>query len=217
MLKIIELKPDKKRCFLINAMVNIKTSASKPLKGFIQAVKGNGVKFTLKARFPKIPPLEMGYGKYPWLISAQGKVFRGIIENDEKHSPAEFINPELQLYRNTATGFFRLLRGSSPEMLSNMLIIKEMEKNGRTHLTFMTKDKKTKADVELKNSNGIPLKISFRNKKTSVDIKFRHWSTDAIATPETFIETRSSNYVNVKQKQLDRMIAALINMAMEKI
>jgi len=71
---------------------------------FSYALGSNG-RFRLEGEFPKIGPLAIGVGSYPWLTGAKDTLFVGSLNADPQRRLSAFIEPQLLLQ-------YEMIRGS---------------------------------------------------------------------------------------------------------
>jgi len=210
--------PPDGRCYLLDLDFKVKLKNGKSVSGKFQMVKGKGRRFSLKGEVPGIPPVSLGHGKYSWLQSSDGTVFRGSLHSGDQSNPVNHMDPKGVAYIKMIGGMCAIAAESSTAFLDQLVRITEKQTpDGRKILEFSTKKYKKCVVMKLKENTGIPESIEFNIKGNRGKINFRHWRMEAVSTPGIFAAPSETKTVEVEQKYLDRIFAAFFNQVIARL
>ncbi len=221
--RLVCFKPDAGKCFFISADFDFKAKNKKNVKGEIKLFRGNDHKLRLNLSMPKNPlggevsRIALGYGKSPWLLGPDKTVYLGSEQVNLKSNPAQYISARIFQYQQMISGILMLASHGMLQPMEKWLRIKvKPQKPSGSLMTISTK--KDKLEIYL-SDDARPLKMVFKNRKTSGVINFSHWNLSAPANDLVFNppESKDTKTVKVKQRQLDMMFAALINLSTMKM
>jgi hypothetical protein len=215
--------PQPGQCYFIDASFEVRNATDKPsTSGRATVVRGSGRHFKLNLHVDKSPlknklqDLSLGFGDYPWILSGNGTVYSGRLNSDSNSSPDKYFSPMIFSIRQMACGILALAANGSLEPLSKWIKVSlEKDSDGRYYL--LLKERKFKAEIYLKENTTVPEKILFSDKRNTGSIIFHHWQLGAPAQGELFDSPAKAKTVEVEQKDLDRMMASIVNFLAEGV
>ncbi len=216
--KLINFSPPPGHCIFIAGDAKINDKKGKVIaSGRFQLLRGDKRKFKLSINMQKSPVaniknISLGFSNCPWIVSAKGTIYKGEIDL-QKTGPADYINPKLKMYQQMGEGIMNMAAcGMLAPMKKWCQITLKKVPDGKRFLDI--KSPKGNGKIYLKGNTAIPEKIlATQEGKFSVDINFTQWQLNAPAEPATFNpdSEEKSKVVKVKQSNLDRTFAAVIN------
>jgi dienelactone hydrolase len=222
--KLFEFKAPNGKCIYISATVNVKSKDDKALlNGSIEIIRGDEKQFKLMLNLNKSPlgkkiqNLALGCDPAPWVLSNKGTLYSGLLTPQANSYPAKYFVPKVLQFQQLLTGIFAMAGNGMFAPLDKWVKITiKQDKNGQRYVDI--KEKKTHAEIYLNPSTETPQKILVNAKKFKAEIVFTQWDLAAPASPGVFspIDKKDRQIIKVKQYDIDRMFAALVNFAVSK-
>ena len=222
--KLLEFKPPHGKCIYICAVINVKDKNNKILfNGSMNIFRGAEKQFKLLFELKQSPlgknfrHLALGYDSSPWFISAKDTLYSGRLEPLKGSFPAKYLVPQVAQFQQFLTGIFAMAAGGMFTPLDKWVRIEvKRDPEGRRYVNI--EEKKTRTEIYPDSSSQVPQKVLINAKRFTAEIIFNQWNLAAPASPGIFSpeDKKDRKIVKVKQYNLDRMFAALVNFAVSK-
>ncbi|MFA7230625.1 MAG: prolyl oligopeptidase family serine peptidase, partial [Victivallaceae bacterium] len=222
--KLFEFKAPRGKCIYICATVNVKDHIGKVLfNGSTDIIRGDEKQFKLLLNL-KVSPLggaiqhlALGCDPAPWILSGKGTLYSGELERLKDSFPSQYFVPQITQFQQFMTGIFAMGSSGMLAPLDKWVRIEiKRDINGQRYVNI--EGKGIQAEIYLNASSETPRKILVNSGKLTAEIIFTQWDLEAPAPPGIFSpeDKEGRKIVKVKQYNLDRMFAALINFAVSK-
>ena len=222
--KLFQFKAPKGKCIYICATFKTNDNNGKTLvDGAIEIVRGDDKQFKLLIKLKKSPlgrkltNLNLGCDPKPWIISSKGTLYSGQLEPQKDSFPAKYFISQVIEFQQLVSGIFSMAAGGMLTPLSKWVKVEMKIDSNKQHYVEIT-SKKDQMKIYLDSSNRKPQKVFFKSKRNKTEIVFTQWDLAAPASPGIFSPPDNQNrkIVKVKQHNVDKMLAAIVNFAVVK-
>jgi len=201
------------RCQL-DFSINLPTNT---LKGSIDYCRGSGGRYRIAGTIPQLGDARIGQGEYPWLAGANNSVFVGTIDAQAGRGCTQYITPRLFLQWQVGVG---ALAGAAmaPDLLKQFCTISNSSApDGGASLIMSSTHDQVQAEVTLGFApDETPREMLFNTMGYSGTITIKEWLINTPEQAEIFAPPASDNTKNVRQEDVLRMIAALMERLLEE-
>lgn len=201
------------RCQL-DFSINLPTNT---LKGSIDYCRGSGGRYRIAGTIPQLGLAQIGQGEYPWLAGANNSVFVGTIDAQAGRGCTQYITPRLMIQWQVGVG---ALAGAAmaPDLLKQFCTISNSSApDGGASLIMSSTHDQVQAEVTLGFApDETPREMLFNAMGYSGTITIKEWLINTPEQAEIFAPPASDNTTNVRQEDVLRMIAALMERLLEE-
>lgn len=222
--KLFQFKAPIGKCIYIRAKFKVKDSKDKILlDGSMEIVRGDKKQFKLLLELKRSPlggkfqSLALGCDSNPWIISSKGTLYSGQLETRKDSYPAKYFVAQVTQFQQLLSGIFSMAASGMFMPLDKWVKIEmKCDDNGRRYMDI--RERKTQAKIYLDHAAKTPQEIFINSKKNKTEIIFTQWDLAAPVSPGIFSPAYNKNrkIVKVKQYNIDKMFAALVNFAVHK-
>lgn len=218
--RLAQFSPAPGKGMFINIAYKLSDEHNKLIaQGDAELLRGDGRKFKLSLRMDQSPlgsDIRLGFSDAPWIMSRSGIVYAGELDQTAA-GPGNYFNPKVKNFQQLAAGMLGMAAGGMLDAMDKTVkITLEKDKDGKRCMAVNIKGK-SQVRFYLKTGTSVPEKITFQDKNVSIEIIIRHWELDALLETAAFEAAgRNQNkMVKVKQQDLDRMMASVLNFIIE--
>ena len=221
--RLFEFKAPDGKCIFICAKFNVEDKYRTLLDGSMELVRGNNKQVKLLLNLKKSPlgrdmrNFALGYASSPWVLSGKGTLYSGQLEPLPDSSPAKYLIPQVTQLQQFIIGILAMAGGGVLTPLEKWVKI-EIQHDGSGQRYINIRAQGLLAKVYLEPVSGAPQKILINSGQFRAEIVFTQWNLAAPASPGIFkpADRKGGKNVKVKQQNLDRMFASLLNFAVLK-
>lgn len=187
------------------------------LQGSIDYCRGSDGRYRLAGTIPRLGQAQIGQGEYPWLAGANNSVFIGSIDAQAGRGCTQYITPRLLLQWQVAVGAIAGV-AMAPDLLKQFCSITiNSAPDGGNSLVMSSTHDQVQADVVLGfAADEKPRELLFNAMGFSGSLAFKEWLINAPEEAALFAPPASDNTENVRQEDVLRMIAALMERLLEE-
>ena len=213
-------QPDAGRCLKLTADFVCRSGDAPPVTGRLSLTRGSGEQFQLALSGEDLPlkvnELRCGYGDYPWICSASGKVYAGTLNLAAEPMLSTALDPRWRQYRQLAAGVLGLaaLSGSSGLLDKQVQLSWLEEEAGLPTLRIAVRN--GQALLQLAADGRTPRRLTVDGGKWQLEADIVEWATDAAAVAADFAPPADAAVRAVDARQLAGAMAAVLNFAIRQ-
>jgi dienelactone hydrolase len=209
--------PQQGRGHLVDLEADLTPAKGKPLTVRLRLVRGWSGRFRIEAHLPTLGRVALGQGDYPWLLSAGKAVFKGRpTAANQRTDPLALANPQHVVKLRVVAGALSAA-GMAPQVLESLAIVADDSTPTEKAVRIETKAPRHDGGRLVLKSDGGPARLTFTLRGTRVEIRFRQWQPNTVIPAELFLEPAGVASREVPRADLERMFAAMFNLAMDSL
>ncbi len=216
--RLAQFSPAPGKGMFIDIAYQLSDNQNNPIaRGNAELLRGNGSKFKLSLHMDSSPlgsDIKAGFSNAPWIVSRSGIVYAGELDPSAA-GPGNYLNPKIKNYQQLASGILSMAASGMLDVMDKTAkVAVEKDKDGKFCMTVSIKGA-AQARFYLKSGAFTPERITFKDKNISVEIIVRRWELDAPLETAAFDAPGGTKLVKVRQRDLDRMLASVLNFIIE--
>ncbi len=203
------------RCHVVDLQIAVRRNHGKEHTGELRLVRGHEHRFSLRCRLPVVGRVAVGQGAYPWLVSGEKLVLRGLLGEDvARKNPLSFVRREdllkLQMLDGIVAGVTMV-----PETIEKWITVEEANTDdGRPIIRIVRNDRnQDHLELKLKQDGRTPSQLVFDVEGVQGTVTFRTWQFDTLANDALFEAPDGLPIREVDASDLYHMFSAMINIA----
>ena len=215
-------EPGSGRCHFAELSVTVTLPGQKPYDGHLLLIRGASGRFKLQTHLPVVGDVAIGQGKFPWMVSADKRLFKGVQGlKSPPGDPLAFADPEAMTRIRVASG---AVAGAmlAPEILDSMVTIAdERTDTPKRTIRLALRDRRglgaATARLVLKADGKTPESLNFSSPAATGNIQFLRWQTKTLAPEALFEPPVGMTEQEVEAVSLHRVFSAMFNFAVEAV
>jgi hypothetical protein len=208
--------PQNGRGHLVDVEATVTPSSGKPLTLRLHLVRGSSGRFRIEAQTPVLGRVALGQGDYPWMLADGKTVFKGVAAASRPVDPSAHIDPQHLVKLRVVAGALNAA-GMAPQVLQSLATVADDSTASEKAVRIQTNDARHAAGRLVLKPDGGPARLSFTLRGTRVEIRFRQWQPNTVVPPQLFLEPAGTPCREVPRADLERMFAAMFNLAMDSL
>jgi dienelactone hydrolase len=208
--------PREGRGHLVDLDADVTSVKGKPFAVRLRLVRGWAGRFRIEAQVPAIGRVALGQGDYPWLLSAGKAVFKGVPAGHSPSDPLALADPQHLVKLRVVAGALSAA-GMAPQVLESLATVADDSTPTEKAVRIQAKDARRGSGRLVLKPDGSPARLNFTLRGTQVEIRFRQWQPNTVIPAELFLEPADVATREVPRADLERMFAAMFNLAMESL
>lgn len=215
-LVLFTTEPTVGRCHALEMDIRVGPKGQQPFDAHVRLVRGADYQFTLKCRLPVVGEVVAGQNEFPWMVAGGKRVLKGVKEPAKDRNPLCFVKQTYRANLQIAAGLIGCL-DLVPETLGQWVAVEAAAASGDgPAIRIMAKEKYPgHLLVAFENDGQTPAQLEVDAGGVAGKVVIRDWKLDTAAEDATFDAPSGLEVVEMKQADLYRAFAAVINLLMQ--
>ena len=213
-------EPQPGLCHIVDLEVHANGPGWQPIEGRIRIVRGREGRFSLHATLPRLGTIALGYDQCSWMLTSKKILFLARKEDVRQGNWLTWVGRRHEMKLRMIEGLVSSI-ALVPEMLHRWIAVEGAQTAaGVPILRIQSADAKNSPGeirIAFQDDARAPRLAEFAVAGLHGTVRFHAWRVNALATDALFQPPEATERQEVHGEDLDRMLAAMVNFAAERI